>query len=109
MKILFTNAAVAQLTPRFEQTGAVLKLLYDTEGCGCVVSGVPALQLLDEPGPDDQQGEGVPLAFWHEPRFEIFFEPELVVDYNEERRNFILKSDSQIYTNRLRLLTDTKS
>lgn len=103
MRIHFTASAVAKLQPELE-TGKLLKLLYDTEGCGCVVSGVPALQLLDELGEHDAQGDGDPLPFLHEPRFDVFFEPELKVDYDADRGQFALKSDNQIYTNKLRLV-----
>ena len=103
MRIQFTSAAVDKLQPELAG-GKLLKLLYDTEGCGCVVSGVPALQLLDKPGEHDVQGDGDPLAFWHEPRFEVFFEPLLKIDYDTVRGQFVLKSDSQIYTNKLQLL-----
>ena len=103
MRIQFTASAVAKLQPELD-AGKLLKLLYDTEGCGCVVSGVPALQLLDEPGEHDVQGEGEPLTFLHEPRFDVFFEPQLKVDYDTARGQFVLKSDNQIYTNQLQLV-----
>ena len=105
MIIQFSEQAVARLEPHLKNGDKQLKLLYDTEGCGCVVSGVPALQLIDQPGDHDRLGDGSPIAFWHEPRFEVFFEPKMRVDYNPERGQFILKSDSQIYTNRLQLIT----
>ncbi|XEC92612.1 iron-sulfur cluster biosynthesis family protein [Paenibacillus tarimensis] len=104
MNITFTDAAVAIISPYMEQGGLHLKLLYDTEGCGCVVSGVPALQLVKEIGPDDRIGNGNPFQFLYEPRFEVFFEPQLKVDYDLSRDAFILKSDNQIYTNGLRLI-----
>ncbi len=73
MKIIFSEAAQAKLLPLLEPGQVRLKLLYDTEGCGCVVSGVPALQLVDEQGPDDSPGDGVPIPFLYEPRHEVFF------------------------------------
>ncbi|GGF89573.1 iron-sulfur cluster biosynthesis family protein [Paenibacillus abyssi] len=104
MNITFTDAAIAELSPYLNQEDSQLKLLYDTEGCGCVMSGVPALQLIKQSGPDDKLGQGTPFSFWYEPRHEIFFEPQLKVDYSADRGSFILKSDNQIYTNHLRFI-----
>ncbi|WP_308634366.1 iron-sulfur cluster biosynthesis family protein [Paenibacillus silvisoli] len=104
MQFSFTPSAIGQLSPYMKDGGKSLKLLYDTEGCGCVVSGVPTLQLLDQPHPDDKLGSGTPYSVWYEPRYEVFFEPNLRIDYNEARSSFSLRSDSQIYTANLRLM-----
>ncbi|WP_435171498.1 iron-sulfur cluster biosynthesis family protein [Paenibacillus glycanilyticus] len=104
MRITFTPAAAKSLTPYIEDGRKQLKLLHDTEGCGCVVSGVPALQLIEQGGPDDRLTQGDPFPFWYEPRHEVFFEPELRIDYDAARDAYSLKSDSQIYTLDLRFL-----
>lgn len=104
MHFTFTSPAAAKLEPYMQDGSKHLKLLYDTEGCGCVVSGVPTLQVIDAPLADDKLGEGAPYSVWYEPRYEVFFEPKLKIDYNEERNAFSLKSDSQIYTANLRLI-----
>ncbi|SFF09076.1 Uncharacterized protein YqkB [Paenibacillus catalpae] len=104
MRITFTPAAVKALTPYIEDDGRQLKLLYDTEGCGCVVSGIPALELIEQGGPDDKLAQGDPFPFWFEPRHEVFFEPELRIDYDTARGTYSLKSDNQIYTLNLRFL-----
>ncbi|MBO7746384.1 iron-sulfur cluster biosynthesis family protein [Paenibacillus sp. MWE-103] len=104
MQFTFTPDAVGQLEGPLADTGKSLKLLYDTEGCGCVMNGVPTLALVREPDPQDKLGEGAPYSVWYEPNYEVFFEPELKIDYNAARNAFVLKSDSQIYTANLRLL-----
>lgn len=104
MRFTFTNSAAEQLQRPLADGNSSLKLLYDTEGCGCVVSGVPTLQVVDKPDADDKLGDGTPYSVWYEPRYEVFFEPELKIDYSAARNAFILKSDSQIYTANLRLL-----
>jgi uncharacterized protein YqkB len=104
MNFTFTTAAVSQLSEHMTDGTKSLKLFYDTEGCGCVVTGVPALQIIDKPYEDDKLGEGKPYSVWYEPRYEVFFEPHLKIDYNEARHSFSLKSDNQIYTANLRLL-----
>ncbi|WP_028610627.1 iron-sulfur cluster biosynthesis family protein [Paenibacillus harenae] len=107
MQITFSQSAVRRLTPYLTGGTKRLKLLHDTEGCGCVVSGVPALQLIEEPSVDDKLAHGDPLPFYYEPRHEVYYEPELKVDYNEEQSSFSLKSDSQIYTLHLRFLSSS--
>lgn len=100
----FTDDAVEQLSGLLEEGNRSLRLKYDTEGCGCVVSGVPALELIQAPDADDKQAEGNPYKVWYEPRFAVFFEPSLKIDYSKERNAFSLKSDNQIYTNSLRIV-----
>ncbi|CAH1195162.1 hypothetical protein PAECIP111893_00627 [Paenibacillus plantiphilus] len=104
MHFTFTDTAVEQLSAMLKDGNRSLRLKYDTEGCGCVVSGVPALELIQSPDDDDKQAEGSPYAVWYEPRFAVFFEPRLRIDYNAERYSFSLKSDNQIYTNNLRIV-----
>jgi len=103
MRITFSASAIAAITPHLAE-GKQLKLLHDTEGCGCVVSGVPALQLIERSGPDDRLAQGDPFPFWYEPRHEVFYEPELRINYDPSSSSFSLKSDNQIYTLHLRFL-----
>lgn len=105
MHITFSKSAADKLGPYLTDGTKQLKLLHDTEGCGCVVSGVPALQLIESPSVDDRQEQGDPLSYWFEPRHEVFYEPKLRVDYDPVRDSFSLKSDNQIYTTNLQFLT----
>lgn len=104
MFITFTEAAARKLSPYLEDGSKKLKLLHDTEGCGCVMSGVPALQLVSEASVDDKTADGDPFSFLYEPRHEVFYEPRMKVDYNEAANSFSLRSDNQIYTTQLRLI-----
>ncbi|MBD2869854.1 iron-sulfur cluster biosynthesis family protein [Paenibacillus arenilitoris] len=104
MHITFSKSAVQKLSPYLGDGTKRLKLLHDMEGCGCVVSGVPALQLIDGPSVDDKLAEGDPLPFYYEPRHEVYYEPKLKIDYDEGQGSFSLKSDGQIYTTHLRLI-----
>ncbi|MCU6708228.1 iron-sulfur cluster biosynthesis family protein [Paenibacillus sp. J5C_2022] len=105
MIITFTDSAVRKLAPYLEEDAIKLKFLHDTEGCGCVVSGVPALQLVVEPSQHDSEGEGRPLPFLYERRHEVFYEPSMRIDYDAARDTFSLKSDNQIYTTSMRFMT----
>jgi len=105
MHFTFTPPAIERLAEYLNGGERQLKLHYDTEGCGCVVSGVPVLQVLGKPEQGDVLGTGEPYAVWFEPQYEVFFEPQLRIDYNPARSSFILKSDNQTYTTNMRLLT----
>ncbi|WJH34107.1 hypothetical protein N6H14_29880 [Paenibacillus sp. CC-CFT747] len=54
MQIVFTDAAKEQLETKAAGSGR-LKLVYDTEGCGCAVNGVPDLWI--EPAQPEHSGE----------------------------------------------------
>ena len=103
MNVQFSSTALEKLLPYVEDGSKQLKLLHDTEGCGCVLSGMPALQLIEQPTVDDALLQETPLRLWHEPRHAVFFEPQLRIDYNKSTDSFSLKSDNQIYTLDLKL------
>lgn len=109
MMITFTASAVRKLSPYLQDGSSMLKLLHDTEGCGCVMSGVPALQLISSPSVDDREAQGEPFAFYYEPRHEVFYDEPLKVDYNEAAGSFSLRSDNQIYTTHLRFMSQNHS
>ena len=57
MNITFTDTAIQRLTPCMEQNNTLLKLVFDTEGCGCSVNGVPTLWLVSTANADDLSAE----------------------------------------------------
>ncbi|THF74615.1 iron-sulfur cluster biosynthesis family protein [Cohnella fermenti] len=101
MIIEWSAEAVQALQEKFGGSGAALKLVSDSEGCGCSVSGVPALWAVEAPGQGDLQAASEPFPVWYEPRHAIFFDERMRIAYNQDYRTFTLASDSQIYTNRL--------
>src|SRR5262245_51437666 len=86
---------------RFGSNATVWKLVFDSEGCGCSVDGVPALWAIDQPAPDDLQARCDGVEVWYEKRHEVFFDEPLTITYLPEFRSFKLSSDGQIYTSRL--------
>jgi uncharacterized protein YqkB len=109
MHITFTEAAVRQIEKQLDGRPAVLKLVYDTEGCGCAVNGVPALWLAAEKADGDRMAAGTPYEVAYDPMHEIFFEDKLKVDYQPAGKSFILKSDNQIYSASMSLLDKRES
>lgn len=103
MNIQLTNEASNRLSIVADNQDVIFKLVYDTEGCGCAVSGVPTLWMLQS---DDELlqhpvASQEPLPIVYEQRHEVFFEEHLKLDYHADRNSFVLSSSGQIYTNDL--------
>jgi len=96
------------LLARFGADAAGFRLVYDTEGCGCAVNGVPALWAVDEAMPGDVAMDSGPLQLWHDPQQSVFFEDALRIAYSPQLQSFSLSSDNQTYTARL-VLEDHRS
>lgn len=102
MRIEFTQAASDRLAEQLG-SGAKLKLIYDTEGCGCAVNGVPAMRAVSGPEPGDLLAEGGPYEVWYSPQQAVFFEDRLTIDVKEGKTGYTLRSDNQIYTTSMRI------
>lgn len=103
MYIEWSEEAVREAESRFGPGAKRWKLVFDNEGCGCAVNGVPTFWLGAAPDPQDvpvgtNAGEG-----WIQPQHELYFDERLRVSYLPEHRSFKLSSDGQTYTNRLKL------
>ncbi|BBW95715.1 iron-sulfur cluster biosynthesis family protein [Geobacillus icigianus] len=107
VNITFTEAAKQTLTPIVAKSGRQLKLNYDTDGCGCLVDGVPALWLVDKADEDDVVVETnfVPVLV-ERPRL-IFFDEEMTIDIKPGTTVFQLKSPRQILNGHMPLVEVT--
>ncbi|MFC5531862.1 iron-sulfur cluster biosynthesis family protein [Cohnella yongneupensis] len=103
MYIDWSEGAIREMETRFGQDAKRWKLVFDTEGCGCSVNGVPTFWHVSSPDPDDIQAGSNGVEVWIKPQHELFFDEILRVTYLPEHRSFKLASDGQIYTNRLKL------
>jgi uncharacterized protein YqkB len=97
MKIAFTDTAIHRLTPLVGQNEAILKLVFDTEDCGCSVNGVPTLWLVSDSNAEDLTAQTENFKLIYKAKDEIFFEENMKIDFNEGNKSFILKSNNQIY------------
>lgn len=96
MRIALTPAAREQLAgvaadPR------PLRLVFDMEGCGCAVDGVPRLWRVAAAEPGDETACETPVVILYDQRQAIFFEEQLTLDAQQPAGTFMLKSDGQIY------------
>jgi carbonic anhydrase len=101
MKMVWSPEAVAELRSRYGSDVAAWRLVYDTEGCGCAVNGVPALWAVTGPEQNDVAAVSEPFALWHDPRQALFFDDTLHISYQADKQSFRLSSDGQIYTSRM--------
>jgi uncharacterized protein YqkB len=108
MEIKITEAAALKLKERLEGTEGFLKLKYDTEGCGCVVSGVAALWLVDELDSDDLEVVTSSGNIYIEKSKIVFLDEKLIIDFSESANCFQLKSPNQYLNPRMSLIDQTK-
>ncbi|MFC0271482.1 iron-sulfur cluster biosynthesis family protein [Metabacillus herbersteinensis] len=105
MNITFTEEAIVKIEGKFEnKTTHHLKLKYDTDGCGCVVSGVPALWIVTEKDEDDELIETNYVPVLVEKSKMVFLDEQLKISFNESANSFMLSSPAQILNPRMSLL-----
>lgn len=102
MRIHWSDEAIKAALAHFP-ANTVWKLVYDSEGCGCAVSGVPALWAIDAPADDELPIASNAFTVWIEQRHVVFFEESMRISYVSDTKSFKLSSDNQIYTSRLPL------
>ncbi|WNB93640.1 iron-sulfur cluster biosynthesis family protein [Bacillus sp. NEB1478] len=95
MELTFTNAALIRLQQKMQGKTGYLKLKHDTEGCGCVVSGVAALVLVDKIEESDTKIQTNSLDLYLEYNTEVFFNEEMTID-TAAGNHFTLKSPNEM-------------
>lgn len=101
MQIQLSEAAVDYLQSRLHQCSneaAFIKLVYDSEGCGCAISGIPQLWVVSSDQLEDcvhTTNQSFPI--YYETQHEVFFEPQLKLQFTLNNKCFRLSSDQQIY------------
>ncbi|MBW3113412.1 MULTISPECIES: iron-sulfur cluster biosynthesis family protein [Bacillaceae] len=105
MKIELTNEAIRKIQDKIENEKGHLKLKYDTEGCGCVVSGIPTLWFVEHPADgEDIEVETNSYPILVEKSKMVFLDEELKIDFSQESNTFQLKSPGQIINGRMSFL-----
>jgi len=104
MNITFTERAMQLLQSVLTNTKKQLKLTYDTDGCGCAVSGVPTLWLVDQAEEDDIAIETNYVPVLLEKSRLVFYDDNMVIDAVEGAGCFLLKSPNQILNPRMSIV-----
>ena len=86
-----------------------MKLKYETEGNGCVLNGVPMLEIIDGKTVDvtdpDHVGTRNERDAGHHGKIKVrLFDKELKIDFSEGSQAFRLVSPNQILNGRMRLI-----
>ncbi|MEH7236954.1 iron-sulfur cluster biosynthesis family protein [Bacillus sp. JJ1562] len=104
MNVTFTERAIGKLNTQIKNKDNKLKLKYETEGCGCVMSGVTALWLVDSGDEDDLTLETNYQPLLVEKSKMVFLDENMTVDFVEQANCYMLKSPNEILNPRLRLV-----
>lgn len=104
MHINFTDTAVFELSQAMKETSSRIKLVFDSEGCGCSANGVATLWLVSSPKQNDLTATGDPFEVLFEPKDEIYFEDKMLIDYLPGSHRYVLKSNNQIYNAHMSLI-----
>jgi uncharacterized protein YqkB len=108
MNIQVSAAAVSAIKRKSGSESPVLRLLYDNEGCGCAVNGVPLLAIVAQAEAHDEAAQvtgasASDVHIYFQPLHAIYFEERMNLDYSDARAAFRLSSDGQIYSSDLRV------
>ncbi|WP_026582910.1 iron-sulfur cluster biosynthesis family protein [Bacillus sp. J33] len=108
MEITVTETAAEKLSERMAGKDGFLKLKYDIDGCGCVVSGVAALWLVGELDEGDREISTSAGSIYVEKSKEVFLDENLKIDFLEKANCFQLKSPNQYLNPRMSFFDKTK-
>lgn len=108
MEITITEAAAQKIGQRINGKAGFLKLKYDTEGCGCVVSGITALWLVNDLEDEDVAIETNDKTVYIEKSKAVFLDEKMKIDFSENSNTFQLKSPNQILNGRMSFYDQTK-
>jgi uncharacterized protein YqkB len=101
MQLQISEAAVERLKPHMgNQLDHAFHLIYDTEGCGCAVNGVPTLKWL--PNNHDIHKKYISISEFPIPvriteNDAVFFEEKMYLDFTSSNLCYRLSGPGQIY------------
>lgn len=81
MKLRITDEAKQQLEQIQDSDRPLLRLFYDTEGCGCGVNGLPTIRLEKEERSTDQRVENDDYTVIIDQQQAIFFKKDMKLDF----------------------------
>ncbi|WP_282140606.1 iron-sulfur cluster biosynthesis family protein [Cytobacillus oceanisediminis] len=108
MEIALTELAAEKLSERIAGKDGFIKLKYDIDGCGCVVSGVTALWLVNDLDKDDREIKTNAGSIYAEKSKEVFLDDDLTIDFSVKANCFQLKSPNQYLNPRMSFIDKTK-
>ena len=83
MKLTMTENAKAQVQYMQDEQRPLLRLFYDTEGCGCGVNGLPTVRLEREQRETDQLVDNEDFTVVIDNQQAVFFRKEMKLDFKK--------------------------
>ncbi|WP_079479817.1 iron-sulfur cluster biosynthesis family protein [Halobacillus salinus] len=83
MKLILTEEAKNQLMYMKEEERPLIRLFYDTEGCGCGVNGLPTIRLESEERSTDERVENGDFTVVIDQQQAVFFKKEMKLDFKK--------------------------
>jgi uncharacterized protein YqkB len=109
MEISITEAAANKLNERIAEREGNLKLVYDTDGCGCGVNGVVALWFVPEVAEDEIAIQTNERTVYVEKSKIVFLDEQMKIDFSKITNCFQLKSPQQILNGHMSLIIKEKT
>ncbi|AIK40146.1 MULTISPECIES: iron-sulfur cluster biosynthesis family protein [Bacillus] len=103
MYVTVTDAAYKKIMDTIPSEAKFIKLFYDNEGCGCVMSGIIDLVAVSEKDERDVDIDSNKLQFIADRTKLVFMDDKLTVDLHESGGYFQLKSPNQFYNPNMKL------
>ena len=108
MKTELTPQAENKLRDIIGNKPGSVRLIYDTEGCGCAVNGIPGLRIIHQPDAEDMPlNRGETVALYMNRRQEVFFEDNMKLDLMPDACGFRLDSPGETYGTNIQVM-DTR-
>lgn len=107
MQINISETAEKKISEKTAGKAGFLKLMYDIDGCGCAVSGVPVLWLVKELEANDIEIKTNGHPIYIEKSKQVFFDETMMLDFIENINTFQLKSPGQYLNPRMSLVDKT--
>jgi uncharacterized protein YqkB len=108
MQITISEVAGKKISEKTAGRDGYLKLVYDIEGCGCAVNGVPILWFVKEIEEYDEEIKSNENSIYIDKSQQVFFDETMVIDFSVSTNCFQLKSPGQYINPRMSLVDKTK-
>ncbi len=98
MKLFITAEAEKQIKKKMNTDYSIVTLKYETEGCGCAVSGIPTLELTNKENFIEEDYSKIPtntMDVYIEKTKLVFFDDEMKINFLPEKQTFQLSSPSE--------------
>ena len=105
MYVHITDSALDRIEALKGEREGRIHLFYETEGCGCGNSGIFEIRYVTETDSEDVEIDSNTGPILIKNWTKVFLDEKMKIDYREDKRSLVLKSDGQVFNANL-LVTD---